>query len=84
MHNENMVTYKMEYYSSAKKTEIMNFSGKWVELEKYHIEWGNPEPEKQTAYSLSVEAPSSKFLSVSTYTGVISETMKVKCRVFLG
>ncbi|KRY63607.1 hypothetical protein T11_12483 [Trichinella zimbabwensis] len=28
----------MEYYSAIKDKEIMNFAGKWMELEKYHLE----------------------------------------------
>jgi hypothetical protein len=30
--------YTMEYYSAIKDKEIMNFAGKWMELEKYHLE----------------------------------------------
>lgn len=28
--------YTMEYYSIVKVKDIMNFLGKWVEVEKYH------------------------------------------------
>ena len=36
--------YTMEYYSAVKNNDIMNFSGKWKELEKNNCEWGNPDP----------------------------------------
>lgn len=36
------------YYSAGKKTEIMSWIGKRTELEEFCIEWGNPDPERQT------------------------------------
>jgi hypothetical protein len=30
--------YPVEYYLAVKINEIMNFSGKWMELGKYHME----------------------------------------------
>jgi hypothetical protein len=34
MNKENMVhLHKMEYYSTIKNKDIMNFSGKWMKLE---------------------------------------------------
>lgn len=39
--------YNKEYNSAIKKSEIMNFAGKWMALEKNNIERGNPEPERQ-------------------------------------
>lgn len=35
------------------KTEIMNFAGKRMELEKDHIGWGNRDPERQTSNAVS-------------------------------
>lgn len=34
--------YTMEYFSTVKKTKVMLFEDKWMELEK-HFDWGNPE-----------------------------------------
>jgi hypothetical protein len=33
MDKENVVIYTMEFYSVIKKSEIMSFVGKWMELE---------------------------------------------------
>jgi hypothetical protein len=30
--------YTMEYYSAIKNEDILNFTGKWIEQEKYHPE----------------------------------------------
>jgi hypothetical protein len=30
--------YTMEYYSAIKNEDTLSFSGKWMELEKYHPE----------------------------------------------
>lgn len=40
--------YTVEYYPAVKNNDIMKFEGKWMELEKNHPKWGNPDPEKQT------------------------------------
>jgi hypothetical protein len=45
--------YTMEYYSAIKDKEIMNFAGKWMELEKYHLEWRNPDPKGHAWYVLT-------------------------------
>ena len=37
-----MYIYTMEYYSAVEKRD-MEFAGKWMELEKNHPEWDNPE-----------------------------------------
>lgn len=37
-------------YSVVKNNSIMKFADKWVELEKYHPELGNPDPKLQTWY----------------------------------
>ena len=34
--------YTVEYYSAIKNSEFMKFLGKWMELENYHSECGNP------------------------------------------
>jgi hypothetical protein len=31
----------MAYYSAIKNKDIMNFVGKWMELENNHSDWGN-------------------------------------------
>ena len=31
----------------------MKFAGKWMELDKNHPKWGNPDSEKQTQYVLT-------------------------------
>jgi hypothetical protein len=33
---EMLYIYTMEYYSAIKTKDIMNFTGKWMELKKYH------------------------------------------------
>ena len=33
MDTENMVHYNVEYYSAIKNEDIVNFAGKWMELE---------------------------------------------------
>jgi hypothetical protein len=33
MHKKSMVHYAMEYYSAIKNKDIMNFAGKWMDLE---------------------------------------------------
>jgi hypothetical protein len=33
MDRENVVLYKMEYYSTIKHEDIMSFAGKWMEVE---------------------------------------------------
>ena len=35
--------YTMEHYSAIKNKDIINFAGKWMEIEKY-AEQGNPDP----------------------------------------
>jgi hypothetical protein len=30
----------VEFYAAMKKNKILSFEGKWMELEKYHSEWG--------------------------------------------
>ena len=37
----------MEYYSAAKNNDILEFAEKWSDLEKNHIGWSNPDPERQ-------------------------------------
>lgn len=63
---------------SYKKNEIMNFSGKWMELEKIilsEVTW----PRKiNIKYSLSSEIPSSKPSHVGICLGVTTETEKKK------
>lgn len=34
----------MEYYPTVKKSDIMNFTGKWMELEKIILSLANPDP----------------------------------------
>ena len=44
----------MEYYYLAIKNEdIMNFTGKWMELEKYHAEWGNTDTKGHAWHALA-------------------------------
>ena len=38
--------YTMEYYTVVKNNDILRFEGNWMNLEKKHIEWGNPDPER--------------------------------------
>ena len=33
MDRENVVLYKMEYYSAIKNKDLMSFAGKWMEVE---------------------------------------------------
>lgn len=42
-----MVHLYKEYYSAIKNNDIMKFASKGMELEKYHPESGNSDPEKQ-------------------------------------
>jgi hypothetical protein len=42
--------YTMEYYSAIKNNQFMKFLGKWMELEKYHPEWGNPITKEYMVY----------------------------------
>jgi hypothetical protein len=44
--------YTMKYYTIA-KSDIMKFADKWVELEKYHPEWGNPDTERPLWYEFT-------------------------------
>jgi hypothetical protein len=46
-------TYTMGYYSAIKNNEFMKFLGKWLELEKYHPEWGNPVIKEHIWYALT-------------------------------
>ena len=43
----------MEYYTAVKTNDILKFACKWMELEKKHPEWGNPDPERKTQYVLT-------------------------------
>lgn len=62
MHNKIVVhIYTTEYYLVVKKNEMMNFSDKWIEQKKRHIEGSNADTLRQISYSLSSEAHNSKF-----------------------
>jgi hypothetical protein len=37
MHQENVVFYTIEFYSVMKKSEILSFSNKWMELEDIYL-----------------------------------------------
>jgi hypothetical protein len=36
----------VEYYSAIKNNDIINFAGKWMELENINTECGNTDPER--------------------------------------
>jgi hypothetical protein len=38
--------YTMDYYLALLKSDIINFAGKWMELEKNHPKRGNPNPKR--------------------------------------
>jgi len=42
----------MEYYSAIENNDFMKFIGKWMDLEKYYPEWGNPITEKHMWYAV--------------------------------
>ena len=52
MDNENLLHYTMEYYT-AEKNDILNYGGKWMELENIIFEWGNPDTERQLSHVLT-------------------------------
>lgn len=57
----------------------MNFSGKWVELEKIIlIEVTQTQKDKCHTFFFPHEAPISKSSAVSSYPGVTAETKKIK------
>ena len=43
----------MEYYSAVKNNAIRKFESKWMEVEKNHPEYGNPDLERKTWYVLT-------------------------------
>lgn len=62
----------MKYYLEMKKSEIMQYAGKWTDVKK-HIEWDNLAPEINVAYSFSLAGPSSK--SSVSYEDVKTQVM---------
>lgn len=54
-----------ELYSVTKKNEIMNFEGKWVEVEKHYNEWDKLGMEKQTLYVLPMSTRKYCYLLVT-------------------
>jgi hypothetical protein len=38
------------YYSTIKRDEIIKFMGKWIELEKHHLDWDNTGSGRQMWY----------------------------------
>jgi hypothetical protein len=43
----------MEYYSGIRDKVIIHFGRKWIELEKYHPQWGNRDPKGHAWYLLT-------------------------------
>jgi hypothetical protein len=57
MDGENIVHRHYEVLFTAKEkknNEIINFSGKWMQLEKDHIEWGILDPERRPLHFLLI------------------------------
>ena len=53
----------MESYSAITKINIMQYAGKWMELEKNHPEWDNPDQERQAWYMIMLQSTDPERLS---------------------
>jgi hypothetical protein len=43
----------MENYTAIKNNDFMKFAGKWMGLQKYHSEWGNPLTNEHIWYAVT-------------------------------
>ena len=50
MEKGNVVHLQMEYYTAEKKQWHLEICRQMGRARKHHIEWGNPDPERQLSY----------------------------------
>lgn len=68
----------MKYYSAIQKSEIMEFSDKWMELKKILLREVTRPRKTNVECSLSSEVPSSKSVDMSKLPKITTGTIKVK------